>query len=129
MTDNDHRQDALINQIKVLDLVNGKTVTAMIREIIKIDGVSYLSCGKALMFIPMTDPNNPDNTQVQAFPYGYPLYDSGDSINIQVNHIVTIFDPSQGQKDSYAKHTGTIVTAPASALDQLDGIDFSKFQL
>jgi hypothetical protein len=113
-----------LNKIVTLDLVNGKEVTTRINLVN--DGT--ITCSKLLMFVPIPDETNPNNQKIIALPYGYPMNETGDEINLRIEHIITAFTPSQDQQNSYAKHTGSIVAAPASALDQLSGIDLSKFQ-
>jgi len=111
-----------VGQIVTLDLVNGKEITTRIKSI-KLD---IVSCSKPLIFIPIQDDQNPGNTRVISIPYGHPLYEV-DDIELNINHIITIFKPSQAQQDSYATHTSSVVTAPAGALNDLP--DLSKFKI
>jgi len=103
-----------IGKIVTLDLVNGKEITVRIKSIDK----DVVCCSKPLMFVPVPDEHHPNTTKVIAIPYGHPMYEVKD-INISINHIITVFQPSQDQQESYAKHTGSIVPAPANALDGL----------
>ena len=111
-----------VGQIVTLDMVNGKELTLRIKSVDE----DKVSCSKPLMFVPVPDEQKPNHTKVIALPYGHPMYEVNDIV-LDVNHIITVFQPSQEQKDSYAKHTGSIVAAPANALDNLP--DLSKFQI
>jgi hypothetical protein len=114
-----------LNKIVTLDLVNGKEITTRILEI----NDNIITCSKPLIFVPIPDEHNRQNMQIMALPYGHPMYDVGKTIEINTNHVITVFTPTIEQQESYAKHTGTIVAVPPSAIDQLDSIDFSKFSL
>jgi len=116
---------ALIGKIVVLDMVNGKELTARLE---KLEG-EVLTIKKPIMFVPIPNPNNPNHTNVAPFPYGSPMYDTQPTITINTNHVITVFEPSQQQKDSYIKHTSNIVAANINDLNKLPDIDFSKFKL
>jgi len=111
-----------VSKIVTLDMVNGKEITV---RVLSVDD-DIIKCSKPLMFVPIQDERDQTSTKIITIPYGHPLYQV-DSIDVNVNHVITVLEPSVEQQNTYAKYTNSFVSAPANALDNLP--DLSKFQL
>lgn len=107
----------LVGQVVVLDLVTDTEITTKIHDVTD-DG--YVMCSKPRVFVPMQNPNNPNETQVLCLEYGYPLYQAPDMMEIEAAHVFTAFTPSAEQIEHYAQKTSSLVPAGANVLDQLD---------
>jgi hypothetical protein len=113
-----------VGSVVVLSLVSGQEVTG---KITSVDGATMV-ISKPRMFVPSPNPRNPNELAVACLPFGYPLYEADESLRLDVAHIVTIFTPKPDMVSAYIQKTSGIVTAAPGALDQLAGLDFSKFR-
>ena len=105
-------------QVVVLDLVQGKEMTTRIKEVRLDDGV--VVCSKPMMFIPVPSPTNPTEAQVISVPYGHPMYQTDDEIEVDAGHIFTVFQAGVQQLEVYAHETSSIIPVNAGALAELD---------
>lgn len=111
-----------VNAVVVLDLINGKEVTARIKSVHD----DYVTFTKPRMFVPIPNPQNPSHTSVTALPYGYPLHESSDEVTIDLSQVIMVFEPMPDHVTAYEQHTGSIVTAPAGILNDLPKFDSSS---
>ena len=111
-----------VNQVRVFSLVNGQEITA---TVVSVDGPT-IRISKPRMFVPSPNPRNPSELAVACLPMGYPLHEADEDLRLDVAHIVTTYTPKPDLVSAYTQKTSGIVTAPAGALDQLKGLDFSK---
>ena len=105
-----------IGNVVVLDLVKGIEITARVKSVDE----TTVTCSKPRVFVPIPNPNNPNDVSVMCLMYGHPMYEADEELVLDLSHIITVFKPSAPQVDEYAKQTSSIVTAPAGALDELD---------
>lgn len=116
-----------VGDVVILDLVSGAQVTTHLKEI-TLDG--YATVGKLMIFqvvpeprnpmIPPHPESNPIENKVKNGMYGFPLVETSDSTDIDVNHIVMVHPTQRDMEAVYQRVTTGIEIAPAGALNQLD---------
>lgn len=109
--------EKLVNKVSVLDIVNGREITARVKSVDHADGT--VTVLKPRVFVPVPDPNNPGQASVMALKYGHPMYEASEELTIDAAHIFTTFDPAPDHVQAYEQTTSSLVTAPAGALGNL----------
>lgn len=108
-------------QVIVLDLVMGREITTRVQKVDLENRV--VVCHKPRIFLPVPNPQNPNDIQVMPLEYGHPLYKADDEIEVDFEHIFTVFIPNEEHASSYQRITSGLVTAGAGALDGLPSIE------
>lgn len=112
-----------IGRVVVLDLVMGREITTRIQSVLD-DG--YVLCGKPRVFVPMANPNNPNDVQVMCMEYGRPLYRADDTLEISADHVFTVFIPTDEQITEYGRQTSSIISSGGLDIEALRDIDLTK---
>lgn len=113
--------DSMINSVMVLDIINGRELTARIKAVDHT--ANTVTILKPRVFVPVPDPNNPAQASVMALRYGHPMYEADEEMTIDTAHVFTTFKPAEDHVRAYEQHTSSIVTAPAGALNGLPAFD------
>lgn len=113
-------------RVVVLDLITPHELTTRITEVNTEEG--YVVCHKPRVFVPVPDQSRPGSIQIMAVEYGHPMYQADDNLEVDANHIFTLFEPSEDHIEAYTRHTSGLVSAAPGALDQLQGLDLSKMR-
>ncbi len=116
-----------VGDVVILDLVSGAQVTTHLKEV-TLDG--YATVGKLMIFQvvpeahnPMLPPHpdsNPIEHKVKNGMYGFPLVETKDSNDIDIDHIVMVHPTQRDMESVYQRVTTGIEIAPAGALNALN---------
>jgi hypothetical protein len=116
-----------VGDVVILDLVSGAQVTTRLKEI-TIDG--FATVGKLMIFQVVPEPHNPMlpphpetnpiEHKVKNGMYGFPLIETPDTTDLDVNHIVMAHPAQRDMEAVYQRVTSGIELAPAGALSALD---------
>ncbi len=122
-----------VGDVVILDLVSGAQVTTRLKEI-TIDG--YATVGKLMIFQVVPEPKNPMlpphpetnpiEHHVKNGMYGFPLVETQDATDIDLNHIVMVHPSQRDMEAVYQRVTSGIELAPAGAINALDAANQQK---
>lgn len=105
-----------VGQIVALDLVNAERPVG---KIVTVDETNQtVTVSKPLVLMPQ--PDRSGSVNVMALPYGFPLYQSGETVVIDLAHIVMLLPLPEQLKSFYMQRTSGLAIAGAGALDQID---------
>lgn len=116
-----------VGDVVILDLVSGAQVTTHLKDI-TLDG--FATVGKLMIFqvvpephnpmIPPHPESNPIENKVKNGMYGFPLIETKEETDIDVNHIVMAHPTQRDMEAVYQRVTTGIEIAPAGAISALD---------
>lgn len=108
------------NRVVTLDLVSGAQVVVSIKDVT--DDVVVIR--NPIMFRVVPNPRNPQEVGLQPLPYGAPFYELEGEQNLELQHIMFVFEPSTDMANAYRQMTSGLTVASSVDLNNLP--DLSK---